>query len=269
MVMSEPGPHQTTETPLTLLGSARGISDDELARLYAYPEGRTDWVRANFIASIDGGATVAGRSGGLAGPGDRAVFHLLRALSDVIMVGAGTVRVENYAGAHLTATQRQHRRDRGQAEVPQLAIVTRSGRLDRDMPVFTRTEVPPLVLTCATATAQARELLAGLAEVVDCSDGDPDRVDEPTALAALAARGQRRVLTEGGPTLLGSLIEADLLDELCLTVAPYLVGGPARRIATGPGQVRTPMRCAHLLTDDAGYLYARYVRGGAERVPIR
>ncbi len=70
----------------------------------------------------------------------------------------------------------------------------------------------------------------------------------------------RRILTEGGPTLLDSLMQRDMLDELCLTIAPCLVGGQARRIATGPGQLLTRMRCAHVLTDDAGYLYTRYVK---------
>ena len=68
------------------------------------------------------------------------------------------------------------------------------------------------------------------------------------------------MLTEGGPLILSLLIEAGLLDELCLTVAPILVGGMARRIVTGPGQVHTTMRRTHLLTDDEGYLYTRYVK---------
>lgn len=244
----------------TRLDAARPVDDTELARLYAYPDDRRVWVRANFIGSIDGGATVTGKSGGLAGPGDRTLFMLLRALADVVVVGAGTIRVENYGGARLGVTERQRRRDRGQSEVPRLAIVTRSGQLDRDLRVFTDTELAPLVLTCAAAADDTRRRLAGRAEVLDCSDGDPGRVDEAAVLNALAEREQFRVLTEGGPTLLGSLIERDLLDELCLTVAPYLVGGLARRIATGPGETQTPMRCAHLLTDDAGYLYGRYVK---------
>ena len=62
------------------------------------------------------------------------------------------------------------------------------------------------------------------------------------------------------PMLLGSFIQRDLLDDLCLTIAPYVVGGLARRIATGPGQLQTPIRCTHVLTDDAGYLYTRYVK---------
>ena len=96
--------------------------------------------------------------------------------------------------------------------------------------------------------------------MVDCSGGDPAEVDEAALLATLADRGLPRVLTEGGPTLFGSFVERGMLDELCLTIAPYVVGGQARRIATGPGQVLTTMRCAHILTDDDGYLYTRYVK---------
>ncbi|MEB3022539.1 pyrimidine reductase family protein [[Mycobacterium] crassicus] len=246
----------------TLLGATAPVDDKELARLYAYPEGDQArlWVRANFISSIDGGATMSGTSGGLAGPGDRTVFTLLRALADIIVVGAGTIRLENYGGAHLNVAERQRRRDRGQSEVPRLAIVSGSGRLDRDLRVFTETELTPLVLTSATAADDTRRRLAGRAEVLDCSGNAPDRIDVAAVLAALAARGQHRILTEGGPTLLDSFIEGDLLDELCLTVAPYLVGGLARRIATGAGEQATPMRCAHLLSDASGYLYGRYVK---------
>lgn len=246
--------------PLTLLGSARELDDGELPQLYAYPDRDGTWVRANFITSLDGGATADGKTGTMAGPGDRFIFHLLRELADVIVVGAGTVRIEGYSGAHLGAVQRQRRQARAQGEVPQLAIVTNSGHLDRDMGVFTRTEVSPLVLTCRAAADATRRRLSGLAEVVDCSGSDPDKVDEAALLAILGARGMRRVLTEGGPMLLGAFVQRDLLDELCLTIAPYVVGGLARRIATGPGQVLSPMRCAHVLSDDAGYLYTRYVK---------
>jgi 5-amino-6-(5-phosphoribosylamino)uracil reductase len=245
----------------TRLDAAQPVDDAELARLYAYPERDNPriWLRANFIGSIDGGATLEGKTGELASTGDRTLFMLLRALADIVVVGAGTVRVENYGGARLNVTERLRRRDRGQSEVPRLAIVSRSGQLDRGMRVFTDTEVAPLVLTSAAAAGDTRRRLAGHAEVLDCSAGDPDRVDEAAILSTLAARGQYRVLTEGGPTLLGSFIERDLLDELCLTVAPFLVGGLARRIATGPGEVATRMHCAHLLTDESGYLYGRYV----------
>ncbi|OBH02198.1 hypothetical protein A5696_11620 [Mycobacterium sp. E2699] len=245
---------------LTQLGSTRELDDAELSRLYGYPDRDGTWLRANFITSLDGGATADGSSGAMGGPGDRQIFNLLRELADVVVVGAGTVRIEGYSGAHLAVAQRQERQARGQSEVPQLAIVTGSGRLERDLAVFTRTEVPPLVLTCTAAADETRSLIGDLCEVLDCSGADPGKVDEAALLRALAARGMRRILTEGGPTLLGAFIEADLLDELCLTIAPYLVGGLARRIAAGPAQVLTRMGRAHLLTDDAGYLYGRYVK---------
>jgi riboflavin biosynthesis pyrimidine reductase len=246
---------------LRLLGSVDELDGSELPELYGYPaELNRTWLRANFIASLDGGATFGGKSGQLGGSGDRAVFSVLRELADVILVGAGTVRAEGYAGARLTIAQRQGRQARGQNEVPQLAMVTRSGRLERDMPVFTRTEVPPLVCTCAAAVDQTRSGLAGLADVVECSVDDPAQVDDAMVLAALADRGLYRVLTEGGPTLFGSFVERGMVDELCLTIAPSLVGGQAGRIAAGPGRVLTGMRCAHILTDDAGYLYTRYVK---------
>jgi riboflavin biosynthesis pyrimidine reductase len=254
-------PESDAGPPLRLLESGREVDDGELPQLYGYPAERDGiWLRANFITSVDGGATADGTTSAMAGPGDKFIFNLLRELADVIVVGAGTVRMENYSGAHLSVAQRQRRQARGQTEVPQLAIVTKSGRVDRDMGVFTRTEVPPLVLTCTAAANPTRRLLTDLAEVVDCSREDPAKVDEAAALAALRARGFRHILTEGGPMLLGSFVQRGMLDELCLTIAPYLVGGLARRIATGPGQLLTQMRCAHILSDDAGYLYTRYVK---------
>lgn len=250
------------ETQLTLLGAAETVDESRLPELYGYPTDLSQcWVRANFISSLDGGATVDGRSGGLAGPGDRVLFRLMRELADVIVVGAGTVRAENYGGAQLSVSQRQDRQARGQSEIPPIAIVTQSGHLDRDSKVFTQTEVPPLVLTCTAAAHDTRDLLHGIADVVDCSGADPTGVDTATILTVLASRELKRVLTEGGPSLLGSFIEEDLLDELCLTIAPAVVGGQPGRIAKGSGDIHTKLRRAHLLADDSGYLYSRYVRG--------
>ncbi|MET0897462.1 MAG: pyrimidine reductase family protein [Mycobacterium sp.] len=248
-------------TQLTLLGGTGTVDEAHLPELYSYPaELRKCWVRANFIASLDGGTAVDGTSGGLAGPGDRALFRVMRELADVIVVGAGTARSENYGGAQLTVTQRQQRQARGQAEVPPIAVVTNSGHLDRDLKIFTHTEVAPLVLTSTVAGPGAQALLGDAAEVLDCSGDDPTSVDPRALLAALAARGLLRVLTEGGPSLLGSFLADELLDELCLTIAPTVVGGASARIAAGGGSCQTPMTRAHLLADDAGYLYSRYVR---------
>lgn len=245
----------------SVLGGEGPVDDDELYRLYAYPPALSRCVvRANAIASLDGGATTGGTSGGLGGAGDRWLFAVQRELADVIVVGAGTARAENYGGARMSVAQRRRRQARGQSEVPPIALVTRSGELEHDLAVLTGSEVAPLVLTCTAAAAGARSRVGSAAEVVDCSAGDPGQVDLATLLRRLAERGLLRVLTEGGPRLLGTFMGAGLLDEMCLTAAPLLVGGDAVRIAEGGADGLTSMRRAHVLADDEGYLYTRYVR---------
>jgi riboflavin-specific deaminase-like protein len=252
----------TELTELGPVGASFDTDDDErLAAFYAYPDGlERCYVRANMLASLDGAATDDGTSGGLAGSGDRAIFHRMRREADVILVGASTVRIENYSGAQMSALARQERQSRGQSEVPPIAVVTHHADLEHDAKLFTRSEVPPLILTCTETVAEAAHRFGDAADVVDASGAQGDRVDPARALEILAGRGLRRVLTEGGPSLLSLFIELDLLDELCVTIAPILVGGNARRIATGSGEAHTRMRRSHLLTDAEGYLYSRYVK---------
>ena len=256
-------------TQFTLLGTDSTLDEHALAAHYAYPDAlRSCWVRANMISSLDGGATSDdGRSGALGAAGDRAVFATLRELADVIVVGAGTVRVENYSGVHFDASRRATRQLRGQTEVPPVAVLTRTGRQERRSRLFTHTEIPPLVLTSTEALADTREQLGDLAEVFDASGDRADSVDLPTALSLLARRGLLRVLTEGGPAILGAFVAVGLLDELCLTVAPVLVGGQSPRIATGPGQASTAMQPRTVLTDSEGYLYLRYGRAAEAQPP--
>jgi riboflavin biosynthesis pyrimidine reductase len=252
----------TQLTEITAVGATFDTDDDaRLAAFYAYPEGlQRCWVRANMISSLDGGATDDGKAGGLAGPGDRALFARMRQEADVVVVGAATVRIENYSGAHMSVAQRQERQSRGQAEVPPIAVITHSADFEHDAKLFTRAEVPPLILTCRETVDDVRARFDALADVVDASGRHTDRVDPAAVLDILDRRGMRRVLTEGGPSLLSLFIAGDLLDELCVTIAPILVGGQARRIASGSGESHTRMRRSHLLTDDEGYLYTRYVK---------
>src|SRR4051794_5186948 len=135
--------------------------DIDLRAAYTVPPGRH--VRVNFAASADGAVTVDGRSRGLSSDADREVFHLLRAMADVVLVGAGTVRAENYGGAREG--------DRG---IPPVAVVTRSLDLDPAARLFTDTEVAPIIFTCAAAPADRREQLAGIADVVVAGDTDVD-----------------------------------------------------------------------------------------------
>ena len=210
-------------SPLPLAGDPTDLDDDALAAHYAYPEElAAPWVRVNFVSSADGAVTVDGRSGGLGTDADRRVFGLLRQLADVVLVGAGTVRTEDYRGAR--------RPTRGRDTPPPIAVVTGSAELDPTSRLFTDTAVPPIVLTLDSAPPQRRERLAAAgAEVVALERLSPDLL-----LRELAARGLHRVLCEGGPALHGALIAADAVDELCLTLSPLLAGGSSGRIAHGP-----------------------------------
>lgn len=259
--------HDSPAVQYSSLGDGRPVDEDELYRLYAYPA----WlpgalsrcvVRGNVIASLDGAAAAEGKSGGLGGAGDQWLFALQRELADVIVVGAGTARAENYRGARMSAAQRRRRQARGQDEVPPIALVTRTGEVGAEMAVFTDSEVPALVLTCAASVGTAQDRIGGTAEVLDCSGADPQQVDLAVLLERLAERGLLRVLTEGGPSLLGGFVARALLDELCLTTAPLLVGGNAVRVVSGGVEVLTRLRPEHLLNDEEGYLFARYVRVG-------
>jgi len=247
----------------TRLDSLTSVDAEALLELYDYPPNLSAcWVRANMIVSVDGGATVDGRAGGLAGSGDRVLFKVLREIADVVLVGAGTVRTENYSGAQLSVAARQARQARGQAEVPPIAVVTASGALDPTSRLFTVTETPPLVFTTTASFLATRDRLHGRADVVEASTGDPIVVDPAAVLADLGHRGLHRVLCEGGPTLLGDIVERNLLDELALTVAPMLVAGGGPRVVSSRAPVSTGLRAAHILTDDDGYLFLRYTRSG-------
>lgn len=225
---------------------------DALAVHYAYPESGS--VRANMVASLDGAVTVEGRSGGLSGDADRRVFRILRALADVVLVGAGTARSEDYGPARVPP-ELAGLRD-GQDTAPTIAVVTRTAELDPSARLFGEARSRPVVLTCRAAPPSRVAALQEVADVVAAGDDD---VDLPAALARLADRGWTRILCEGGPSLLGALTAADLVDELTLTLAPLLVAGDAGRITVGPVVAPREYALAGLLAAD-DVLLAHYRR---------
>ena len=233
-----------------------GADEPDLAALYAYPDGR--WLRANMVSSADGAATLGGASAGLSFDTDRRVFALLRTLSDVILVGAATARAERYKPARPHELWRELRGEgAGRTLTPPIAVITARLDLDPDSPLITA--APPdartIVITTARAPADRRADLARHADVIVAGD---KAVDLEAAVGALAERGHRRMLTEGGPNLLAQLVAAGLMDELCLTLGPLMAGPGASRIVTGdPGTGPRPLTLAHVLEDD-GFLLCRY-----------
>ena len=217
-------------------------------------------VAIGMVASVDGGAAVGGVTADLGGEADAVAFRRLRAATDAILVGAGTVRDEGYGPVGGNAERRADRVARGLAERPRLVIVTGSLNLDADHRVFADPDHPPLIVTHARAPGDREERLAGVAEVVRLGDDD---VDLLALLRDLCDRGYPRVLCEGGPSLNGALLAAGLIDEVFLTVAPALVGGDASRIVVGP-DLDQPVDLALIgLYEHDGELLVRYGRTSA------
>lgn len=235
-------------------------TDAELLSAYALPNRAQARVRANFVSSLDGSVTVGGRSGGLGNAEDQRLMTVLRTMADVILVGAGTVRAEGYGGLRLPAPSVAWRADAGLSDQPPLAVVSARLDLEPEHPFFSEAVQRPLVLTRAQAPETRRKALEAVADVIDCGEAS---VDPARIVQLLAQRGMPQVLCEGGPHLFGTLVEADLVDELCLSLSPTLVAGGAGRIAQGAAESLRPMHLQHALP--AGdMLLLRYSRSAAE-----
>ncbi|MGH8933427.1 MAG: pyrimidine reductase family protein [Egibacteraceae bacterium] len=223
--------------------------------VYRSPDAQAPVLRLNMVTTVDGAARdQRGRSGGLAGEGDREIFRTLRALADGILVGAGTVRVEGYGPHRLRPDLARRRQADGRPNPAPIVVVSRSLALDLTTPMFTEARTPTVIVTCEHAPADLRAAAQSVARVLVAGEQD---VDLPRAIAALRDElGLLHLLCEGGPTLNAGLMAADLVDELCLTLAPKLAG---------PGQLgivaeSVPSRRLELasLCEQAGELYARY-----------
>ena len=208
--------------------------DIEVDELYGRPErsrpGHRPYVEVCMVSSIDGSTAVDGRSGGLGNRTDSMVLAALRAVADVVIVGSTTAHTERY-GPPSRPGQR-------------VGVVTRTGRIDPELPLFS--SGAGFLIT--TLDAPDHGLDAIRAGQVD--------VDLPVALARLDAS---IVHAEGGPILNGALLDADLVDEMNVTISPTVIGGAGRRLIDGSTEALRRFRLAHVCEDD-GYLFVRYVR---------
>ena len=209
-------------------------------------------LRVNFVISLDGAVEIGGRSHPLGGPADRAAFMAQRAVADVILVGAGTARAENYGPVRLDPEVQARRERRGQSPLPPMALVTASGEFDTDARVF-EDDQEVVVFTTELAAARHPEL----ARVADVVVSGLDAVDVGAVVSELQRRGQGRILCEGGPALTGTLLHGGLVDELCLTLSPTLAGFGHRRISDAWGVDPLSLRLTTLMESD-GMLITRY-----------
>jgi riboflavin biosynthesis pyrimidine reductase len=210
----------------------------------------------NMVTSVDGATTVGGGSTGLNDDDDIALFNALRAAADVVLVGAETVRVEDYGPVRLDTDTRERRRAAGRRDEPRLAVVSRSLDLDPRSRLFSGP--PPYVFTGENAPPQRRGALEEVAEVVSAGQVG---ADVTAVLARLHEDGHRVVLCEGGPDINGHLATAGVIDEVDLTVSPLLVGGFSKRAVDGPLLVEPArLRLDRVLTGDQ-MVFLRFRRG--------
>lgn len=230
------------------------LDQTELTQWYA--PGAPDWLRVNFVSSADGAVEVDGDSLALSGEDDMRVFKILRKRCDVLVVGAGTVRTDGYRALRLSSDRVAWRREQGLPDHPVMAVVSRSGMLDLDTPLFTDAPRRPIVITPADLDGKRLTELSNVAQVIAAGTGG---VDFATAFEQLRKQGLRQILCEGGPHVFGEITAADLVDELCLTVSPHLAGAGSGRITAGPPSSLRRMRLAHCLHAN-GNLLLRYTR---------
>jgi riboflavin biosynthesis pyrimidine reductase len=197
------------------------------------------WVGLCMVASIDGSTAVAGTSAKLSSPTDTAVLARLRRLADVIVVGAGTVRDEGYG-----APRKQGQR---------IGVVTRSGRLDYDSELFS--SGAGFVITSETG---APGIPAGI-DVVRTGHEHIDLVAAIDRLPAVAGNASY-VQLEGGAALNGSMLDADLIDEINVTTSPATFGGSGPRLATGSSAHTHRFDVSQLAIDDESFVYTRWLR---------
>ena len=209
---------------------------------------------ANFVASADGRATFQGRSRQLGDEGDRALFHGLRERADAVLIGTGTLRIERYGRILSQPERRERRLAEGRRAEPLACVVSRTGELPSDIPLFSEPEVRVLLFTLPGVN------LEGVAANVELIALEPAEMTLSTVLARLRADwGVELLLCEGGPTMFSSLLRERLVDELFLTLAPKLTGGGAGPAITNGPELPEPAQLETIwLLERAGTVYLRY-----------
>jgi riboflavin-specific deaminase-like protein len=223
----------------------------ETLDFFSHPHDDRPYVATNFAVTLDGMATIHGRSGRIGSETDTRMLVCLRTTVDAVMIGAGTMRAERYGRPLADPEKRSRRERRGLSQDPLMVIV--SGRLDLpwDAPLFTDRHARVLIFTASDADPPDTDASVRLVR----HDG---AVDVAAALTHLRAeRGVRAVLCEGGPHLHAELIVAGLVDELFVTHAPKLAGGQGPGMVADLPELERPTELVWLLEQD-GELFARY-----------
>lgn len=216
------------------------------------------YVLLNMVSTLDGRASIDGRSGGIGNRADRELFHGLRTAVDAVLVGAGTARTERYRRLIRDVSGRAARHARGLAEEPLACVVSARLELSGEIPLLADPAAHVAILT------PSRESLPKLGAQIEYVRAERDgRLDLAAALTELHERfGVRTLLGEGGPHLNAQLLAAGLVDELFLSLSPMLAGGgdggEVLRILAGL-ELSPPVRMELLgALESESHLFLRY-----------
>lgn len=249
----------------------------DLERIYGRLGFSSPAVYSNFVTSIDGvvslgqtpsaGSVISGKY-----PADRFLLALLRACADAVVLGAGTLRATPghlWTPAHvypaLASDFAALREGLGRRAEPQLVVLTASGNIDFSHPALVKGAL--IFTTPAGARAIGDRLPASCELVAMSEDAESTTLDISLVIAELRRRGLRALLTEGGPHVMGRLLERILLDEAFVTISPVVAGrDDERRLGMVEGIELLPGRggWGRLLSArrHGDYLFLRYrIRG--------
>jgi riboflavin biosynthesis pyrimidine reductase len=229
-------------------------SPNDLATFYPWPAG--GWVRAMMAMSLDGSAVGPdGRSRSISAGPDRILLSDLRSMSDVVLVGASTIRVERYRPMIAVPACASARSALGLAPAPVVTIVSASLDLPWQEAMFHESTIRPIVVTVESADRDRLLVAERHAQVIRLPG---ENIDLGIMLMRLREVGLTRIVCEGGPRLLAQLVAEDLIDEADITLSPVFTGGGQWSSGT-PFALPSRFRLAHVINDE-DFLFMKYLR---------
>ncbi len=239
---------------LTQVFPVAGAQPD-ISSAYAWPE-HGAWVRAMMVMSLDGAISGSdGRSGSISSATDRLIMKQVRSFSDVVLIGASTMRAENYSPMKVIPEILDERRSQGLDDASVTAIVSASLDLPWELPAFSESYRQPIVITtsdCDEAKADEASKHCELIRVTDIKNNPGAIID------SLAAMGLNRIICEGGARLLGDLTKAGCIDEFDVAISPTLANN-GQALLHANFDAPQKLKLAHVLQDE-GFLFTRYLR---------
>jgi riboflavin-specific deaminase-like protein len=196
------------------------------------------FVGATFAMTVDGKITTRDFSPvNFTSREDKMHLFRQRALADAVLIGYGTLKLDDVR-LGVPDELRQARRKRGQTPAPLRVIVSNEGKIDNRLKVF-QSDISPIIIF--STTRMPRKTQAALRQKATLHLRKTKYVDLSGMLRTLRRQHKvRTVACEGGPTLFRSLLERGLVDQLNLTIAPYLFGGAGAPTLTGLSKTFLP-----------------------------